>query len=200
MAKTTAAKKRPDPNTLCLKVTLRDIKPPIWRRILLQGSMTLADLDVAIRVTMGWDGGHLHAFTIGEERYGDPTIIDYVRDERHLTLDALVTSGITRFAYKYDFGDDWDHEILIEKMPAAHATTPAPACIGGKRHGPPEDCGGPWGYADLLDILADPAHPQHQEQIEWLEQDFDPEAFSVADANAALAKALHRKKPRVTGS
>jgi len=186
---------------LSLKVTLRNTKPPIWRRILMPGSMTLADLHMAIQAAMGWYGCHLHDFDVGGRRYGDPSDTDDfdddddVADESRLRLNALVRSGVTRFRYTYDYGDRWEHEILIEKAPPAGPARALPACVAGKRNCPPEDCGGPWGYAELLEILADPGHPQHDEQLEWVGGEFDPEDFSVEDANAMLAAAFGRKEP-----
>jgi hypothetical protein len=175
-------------------VTLLNTNPPVWRRILVPDTLTLADLHTAVQISMGWTNSHLHAFRVGDRRYADPSIIDGVGDEQQLALNTLVQSGVTRFEYNYDFGDDWEHEILIETAPPADKTKPRPACVDGRRACPPEDCGGPWAYADLLDVLADPAHPQHQEQLEWFGADFDPEAFSVADADAALASAFARTK------
>lgn len=189
----TGVRKPAAKGVLSLKVTLRNTKPPIWRRILVPGSMTLADLHIAIQIVMGWHACHLHEFDVAGERYGDPSTTDEVADERRLTLNIVVKAGITRFAYTYDFGDDWEHAILIEKAPPAHAATAYPACIAGKRNCPPEDSGGTWGYAELLEILADPAHPQHEEQLEWLGCSFDPEAFSVADADTLLGAGFRRK-------
>ncbi len=172
---------------ISLKVTLRGAKPPIWRRLLAPANMTLADLHEAIQRAMGWDGGHLHVFDIDGRSYGDRSAVDDVADENRLTLDGVRRSGVARFAYTYDFGDDWEHTITIEKtLPAAQGTT-YPACIAGKRACPPEDCGGPWGYQELLDIIADPAHPERVERLEWLGEEFDPEDFSVEVANATLA-------------
>jgi hypothetical protein len=144
---------------------------------------------------MGWNDSHLHEFNIGGERYGDPATTDDVADENRLSLTALVRSGVTRFVYTYDFGDNWEHAILIEKSPPANAPSVAPACIAGKRHCPPEDCGGPWGYAELLEILANPNHPQHEEQAEWIGDSYDPESFSIAGADKALAAAFRRERP-----
>jgi len=190
---TAAPKKSAVTGVLSLKVTLRHIKPPIWRRILMPGGLTLGDLHTAIQRTMGWDDGHLHDFDVAGERYGDPSTTDDVTNEDRLTLNAVMKAGVSRFAYTYDFGDNWEHDILIEKRPPAGDPKPYPACVAGKRNCPPEDCGGAWGYADLLEILANPAHPQHEEQLEWLGGEFDPEAFSVADADAALAATFRRK-------
>nr|WP_294514405.1 plasmid pRiA4b ORF-3 family protein [uncultured Rhodopila sp.] len=195
MAKAAAKKQGAARDVLCLKITLRHIKPPVWRRVLMPGRMTLSDLHLAIQAAMGWHDSHLHAFEINGEQYGDPSMMDDVASERRLTLNTLVRNGVTRFTYTYDFGDDWEHDILIEKAPPAHTAKAFPACIGGKRNCPPEDCGGPWGYAELLPILADTANPRHEEMQEWLGDAFDPEAFSLGDADAGLAGFFDRKEP-----
>ena len=195
MAKTPAPKKRAATGFLSLKVTLRDIRPPVWRRIAMQGTMTLEDLHLAIQAVMGWGNCHLHDFDAGGEQYGDPGTTDDVANERRMTLNRLVKSGINRFRYTYDFGDDWEHDVLIEKAPPANDAKAFPACLAGKRNCPPEDCGGAGGYAELLGILANPAHPNRAEQLDWLGGAFDPEAFSVADADAALAAVFERTEP-----
>jgi hypothetical protein len=195
MAKTTAPT---DPAVLSLKVTLRNIRPPIWRRILMSSGMTLGDLNLAIQATIGWGSSHLHAFEIGDRQFGDRSVMDDVENEDRRTLGDLMKSGMRRFRYTYDFGDNWQHDILIEKTPAASSGKNRgkilPACIAGKRNGPPEDCGGPWGYAELLGILSDPAHPLHDERLEWIGEEFDPEAFAVSAADAALAAVFGRRK------
>jgi hypothetical protein len=172
---------------LSLKVTLRDTKPPIWRRLVMPGEMTLGDLHQAIQAVMGWDDAHLHAFDIAGQDYSDPCSVDGVADEERLSLNAVLKSGVRRFTYTYDFGDNWHHVVLIERPRRALEAGSYPACIAGKRHCPPEDCGGPWGYQDLLAVLADPTHPDYAERVEWVGEDFDPDAFSVDVANARLA-------------
>jgi hypothetical protein len=178
---------------ISLKITLRNVKPPIWRRILVTGGMTLGDLHVAIQVVMGWQNGHMHAFDVDGQQYGERGSLEDAADENRLSLNVLVKSGVNRFRYTYDFGDDWEHDILLEKAPPPKDVKAFPACVAGKRNCPPEDCGGPWGYADLLAVLADPNHAEHDEQREWIDENFDPEAFSVADADARLAQAFRRE-------
>jgi hypothetical protein len=180
-------------NLISLKVTLRGIRPPIWRRLVIPGAMTLGDLHQAIQAAMGWDGGHLHVFDIAGRAYGDPHTTDDVLSEERLTIAGVRKSGIARFTYTYDFGDDWEHIIAIESKtpPVAHGRYPA--CVAGTRNCPPEDCGGPWGYQHLLAVIADPAHPEHKDQLEWLGEDFDPEDFAVAVADATLAARFNRK-------
>ena len=116
--------------------------------------MTLGDLSEAILTAMGWIGGHLHAFDVDGRQYGDPAMIDDVADENRLTLNGVVKSGVKRFGYDYDFGDGWEHVVAVEKTLAPVPGQAYPACVDGKRNCPPEDCGGVWGYAELLEILA----------------------------------------------
>lgn len=180
-------------SVISLKVRLRGIRPPVWRRLLMPGAMTLADLHEAIQMAIGWEGGHLHLFDIDGRHYGDRRTVDDVADENRLSLNAISKSGVTRFAYTYDFGDDWEHSVAIERTLQPTAGQPYPACVAGKRNCPPEDCGGVRGYQDLLEILADPAHPEHTERLEWLGEGFDPDDFSVAIADASLAARFKRK-------
>ena len=182
-----------NPNMVTLKVTLRDTKPPVWRRLVMPAAMTLRDLHQAIQAAMGWDDSHLHAFTIGGEEYGDPRSVDDAADEKRVTLSSLMSSSAVRFSYIYDFGDDWEHLIVFEKSQPAAEGASHPVCIAGKRNCPPEDCGGVWGYGALLAILADPSHPEHAEQTEWLGEGFDPEAFDLDRTNAALAARFKTK-------
>ena len=130
------------------------------------GEMTLGDLHQAIQAAMGWDGGHLHAFHIAGRQYGDPDSLDEVADEEGLTLNKVLNTGVSRFTYTYDFGDNWEHTVLIERPRRPLEAGRYPACIAGKRNCPPEDCGGPWGYQDLLAVLADPTHPEYLERVE----------------------------------
>jgi hypothetical protein len=176
-----------------LKVSLRDIRPPIWRRLLVPGRMTLGDLHQAIQAAMGWDDAHLHVFDIAGQPYGDPHAVDDVADEERLTMNGVLRSGVSRFTYTYDFGNDWEHAIVIEgKLPSVEGRS-YPACVAGKRNCPPEDCGGCWGYQELLVVLADPAHPRRRGWIEMLGDDFDPEAFAAEAADARVATLFDRR-------
>ncbi len=172
-----------------LKVTLLNTKPPVWRRILVDGSATLDQVHEAIQAAFGWWNYHLHEFEVGRTRYAAPdpdSDWDFgppAHDETRTRLDKVAKVG-SSFRYTYDFGDGWEHKIDVEQVLDA-ATTAAPACTGGRRACPPEDCGGPWGYRELLEILADPSHPEHRERVEWVEGfaqgPFDPDAFDPAD-------------------
>jgi hypothetical protein len=178
-----------------LKITLQDIKPPIWRRLCVPGTTTLAVLHDVIQTAFGWTDSHLHEFSIGESRYGRPDHLEeLVADERSVTVAAAVRSKIKLFGYVYDFGDEWLHEIQVEKVLPSDAGAAQISCLDGRRQGPPEDCGGPWGYAEFLEAIGDPNHPEHHEKLDWIGGAFDPEAFDVASANRALAALAPRKK------
>lgn len=107
-------------------------------------------------------------------------------DETRVRLDEVAPTEKGKFRYDYDFGDGWKHDVLVEKItPMDHSAT-YPRCLAGKRSCPPEDCGGPWGYADLLDAIADPSHERHAELKGWFGDDFDPDRFDVDAVNAAF--------------
>ncbi|MFQ6027294.1 MAG: plasmid pRiA4b ORF-3 family protein [Dehalococcoidia bacterium] len=170
------------------KVTLEGIRPPIWRRLQVTGSSTLYDLHLIIQCVMGWEDYHLYEFTIVRIRYGepDPDWETEVADASLSSLSELALKEKAKFSYLYDFGDYWEHEILVEKILMPEEGKYYPVCITGKRSGPPEDCGGIWGYGYLLEIISDPDHEEYQERIDWLGGPFDPEAFDVDEINQAL--------------
>lgn len=171
-----------------LKVTLRGIRPPIWRRLLVPAATPLSSLHAVIQAAMGWYGAHLYAWDIGGQQYGDPDMVDDALDELRLTLGSVRRMGLQRFTYTYDFGDDWEHAIDIEGTEPPVPGKRYPVCVAGKRNGPPEDCGGIHGYSEALAIVANPSHPDHEQYTEMLGEGFDPEAFSLDAINAALAE------------
>ena len=166
-----------------LKVTLRGTTPPIWRRVVVDGGETLHHLHAVIQAALGWYDAHLHDFEIDGQRYGVPDPDDWtpVKDERRVSIDQAVGDGHHKIRYTYDFGDNWVHDITIEATLPSDDVATVPGCIGGRRACPPEDCGGPWGYRELLDILADPTHPERSERLEWNGGLIDPDAFDPAD-------------------
>ena len=181
-----------------LKVTLAGLRPPIWRRLLVEDTMTLGTLHFAVQAAMGWENSHLHLFVVGAEQIGDPRQLDEVADEAKVTVGGLADRGLKSFAYVYDMGDDWEHTIAIEGAGPIEPGRIYPACVGGRRACPPEDSGGPWGFADMLEAIADPGHERHEEVGEWLGA-FDPEAFSVEAAEArvrAWFAPARTRKPR----
>jgi len=179
-----------------LKVTLRNVRPEVWRRVLVPGDFRLSDLHEVLQCAMGWTDSHLHAFRIGDVEYGPSgRDVDDVLPEDRVTLGGLVGPR-QQFTYQYDFGDSWDHEIRVEKVFAPEAGERAPACSAGARACPPEDCGGAWGYADLLSALADRKHPEHAEKKDWMGGPFDPEAFDLAGVNRQLAGLARPRRAR----
>ena len=172
-----------------LKVTLLDIKPPVWRRIQIPGSTYLDDLHLMIQAAMGWQNCHLHRFVINELVYGepDPDFDDPpINDEVQFTLRQLVRRAGRHLMYMYDFGDGWNHDVAVEKIVAPESDVVYPVCLDGIRACPPEDVGGVWGYQEFLNALADPKHEEHESYLEWIGGEFDPEKFDLDSANAAL--------------
>lgn len=172
-----------------LKITLAGSKPPIWRRIQVESDTTLADLSEIILASMGWLGHHLHQFIINGSYYGvpHPDYGEEMEDEASVTLEQLVPNEKQKFVYEYDFGDSWEHVVLVEKILPRKPDTTYPHCITGRRACPPDDCGGIWGYAALLETLANPDAPDHEDMKEWMgDEDFDPAAFDVDEVNASL--------------
>jgi len=171
------------------KVTLNGIRPPVWRRIQVPENYTFWDLHVAIQDAMGWFDSHLHEFDVDDpisgrqERLGIPTE-DYDFDDeitpgwnRHIS--HYFSMENPKAGYVYDFGDDWEHTLTLEKILPREKASQYPVCVKGKRACPPEDCGGVRGYKELVEIIADPEHEEYDEMIEWVGEGFDAEAFDA---------------------
>jgi hypothetical protein len=174
-----------------IKVTLRGSRPPIWRRLEVPSGITLRQLHDVIQAAFGWQDYHMWVFDTALGRYGiaDRDLGHRSAGTKKLADVAPVAGG--RVGYTYDFGDNWEHDILVEAVTDRQPEVAYPRCVAGRRAGPPEDCGGIWGYGYLVEILADPAHEDHAERRDWLGLDsaeqFDPDAFDVADVNTALS-------------
>jgi Plasmid pRiA4b ORF-3-like protein len=171
---------------LQLKISLVGVsKPPVWRRVLVPETMRLNRLHDVIQVAMGWHDGHLHAFEAGGVDYGPPDPELGHVDERRTSVADLLSRPGDQMRYVYDFGDYWQHDVVVEKVLAAEPDACYPVCLTGKGRCPPEDCGGVWGYADLRETLADPRNEEHADILEWLgldsAEEFDPTAFDVHD-------------------
>jgi hypothetical protein len=174
-----------------LKIVLAETRPPIWRRVQVQ-NCNLTKLHTIIQRAMGWYGGHLWAFDIGGEQYGENPWGESDMDmdmlsSRSIKLSQLVDVGIKKFRYIYDFGDNWEHVVTVEKTLDADPTTKYPRCTAGKRACPPEDCGGPWSYDEFLVAISDPKHKEHKELLEWVGGEFDSEKFDLSEVNQQLA-------------
>ncbi len=187
-----------------LKVTLAGTRPPIWRRLRVRSDITFRDLHEIIQRAMGWEGYHLHAFRLGDLRVGAPEVggLEDLEDERQIALCEVIPGEGFEFEYEYDFGDGWIHHVLVEEAIAPEALE-APEegplyaeCLGGRRACPPEDVGGIWGYAEFLKAIRNPKHPEHEERLEWIGGDFDPEAFDPEAVNARLRALGGRRRKR----
>jgi pRiA4b ORF-3-like protein len=176
-----------------LKITLRFSNPPIWRRVVVRADMTLDRLHHVIQTSMGWTNSHLHQFRLGRVYYG---ILDGEFDgfgiemlnEKQYTVADLAPVAKKKFIYEYDFGDSWEHEILVEKVLSPDPAIKHPVCLAGANACPPEDCGGIPGYYQLLAALADPKHEQHHEMKEWVGGEWDASLFDLEATNACLKR------------
>lgn len=171
-----------------LKVTLVGSRPPIWRRLLVPTDFTLGDLHHVLQWSFGWEDEHLHEFVVRGQHYGppDPDGFDQpAHDEDLATLRDVVRTR-SKLRYDYDFGDSWRHDIVVEKTIPAIEGAHYPTCTAGKRAGPPEDSGGIWGYEEKVAIFSDATHPDHEEIVDWMGEDFSPDAFDLAEINRSL--------------
>lgn len=176
-----------------IKITSKDSKPPIWRRVVVRADMRLDRLHKVIQIVMGWTDMHLHQFVVGNTCYGVPdpdfgAMGSEVKNEKRYTAEHLAPAAKKKFLYEYDFGDGWRHEVLVEKVLPADVSFKHPVCVGGEKACPPEDCGGIWGYYNVLEALNDPKHPEHEQWKEWIGGEWDAEAFDVAETNAVLKR------------
>lgn len=177
-----------------IKVALDRVRPPIWRRIVVRSDAALGDLHSIIQEVMGWCGGHLHRLEIngigysGDREFGSgsPADLDCEHEDTTTVGQTLPPAG-GKFTYEYDFGDGWMHTCAVEKIEPAPPGARVAACLAGKRRCPPEDCGGPWGYAHLLELLADPALPDPDGLREWIGAGFDAAEFDAASVDKRLA-------------
>ena len=180
-----------------LNVSLQGIKPSIWRCLLVEESTTLTRLHKIIQIAMGWKNDHLYSFKHEKKRY-ERTINPHGGEDStkrtSATLAKLDLQEKDSLLYTYDFGDNWEHLIRIEAIHSPNSSLTYPMCLAGKRACPPEDCGGIWEYERLLKILQDRNHPEYQERIGWLEEEFNPEAFEEDVVNKILHRTFHKKK------
>jgi hypothetical protein len=173
-----------------LRIALREIKPEIWRTFVIDGETPFSELHEIIQIVMGWENEHLYKFD-----FENQAIVDRSEEENFVQKKAFDSNVITlnklnlqkgqKFYYTYDFGDNWEHEIIVEDV---EKTTPIsyPICIAGEHSCPPENCGGTAGYLDLLKALKRPQSKAYKDYRSWLGGDFDPEDFDLLDINSLI--------------
>ncbi len=175
-----------------IQIALRGSKPKIWRRILVPSDLLLPDFHEIIQTTMGWDNSHLHQFIQNrtfytprmkdEDYWGDMDGIDYSK----IKISDLLKKEKDKIVYEYDFGDSWEHDIILEKVVNNGINKNTPICLTGRNNCPPEDCGGVWGYANMLEIIKHPDHEEYEDYIDWLGEEFDPKYFDKKEINEML--------------
>jgi len=184
-----------------IKVTLKGMRPPVWRRLLVPADCSMDALHCAIQTAMGWSDAHLYAFRTKNRRIEIPDPDDMwdsswsnspkPEDSADVLFSKIAEVG-DQLIYEYDFGDGWEHAILIEKAIKTDDLSARKAeCLKGKRACPPEDCGGPWGYQNLLDVLTMPEHERNEDEkafAEWIGHNWDAEGFDLNEVNQTLAK------------
>lgn len=179
-----------------IQIALKGFKPKIWRRILIPSDLLLSDFHKIIQTTMGWTNSHLHQFIKNrtfysvkhpnDDMWDEMDNVDYM--ENKIRISDLIQTEKDKIIYEYDFGDGWEHDIILEKVLPFDIMIKYPICLTGKMNCPPEDCGGIWGYSDMLEILKQPDHEEYESYLEWLGGDFDPEYFDKDDINKKLKK------------
>ena len=174
-----------------LKISLKHARPPIWRRVLVRSGIELQDLHELIQAVFGWTNSHLHQFVDGQTFYQpNPKNDEFIwmpkEDSRGVRLDSVLRKEKDKIVYEYDFGDSWEHEILLEKIMPADSAQILPVCIKGKRACPPEDCGGIYGYYHMLETFSGPDTDEKAELLDWIGEPIDPEAFDLDEINARL--------------
>tara|TARA_B100000614_G_scaffold96823_1_gene87450 strand:+ start:436 stop:1032 length:597 start_codon:yes stop_codon:yes gene_type:complete len=194
---------------LRLKIEIDEIEPKIWRELIVPENLGLDTLHWIILGAIGWNGSHLHAFEIKNKRYIQWPSQDDLKDmpgwmkpeddeldESQHTIGTLVRAR-QKFKYHYDFGDDWFHTVTVIERTKSVPHSDWPVCVGGERAGPPDDCGGPFGYMEILDALQHSRHPDHAE-IKAYYGDLEPEIFSVRQANSLISALITLHEERVS--
>ncbi len=174
-----------------LSIKLLEIEPPIWRRFVVPGTVSLATLHMILQRVMGWGNYHIYLFNVGGQQYGEGVsewaeFAQTVTNAKRVMLQDIAVRKGARFIYTYDMGDGWEHEIRAEEI---HEGPPEQVrCLAGARSCPPEDCGGPHGYEEMLEIIFNPKHAEYQERRDWLGESFSPELFNVEIVNRRLRR------------
>ncbi len=173
------------------RVVLQETDPSIWRRFVVPSGITLHRLHLILQEVMGWTNSHLYRFKIGTKEYAEPDPENEFnelnfKNSRRTKLERLVINKGSTFLYEYDFGDSWIHELVVEDILDPESGQ-YPVCLAGERACPPEDCGGPHGYAELLGIISNPEHEEYLDTMTWLGGQFYPASFSLDKVNRNLS-------------
>ena len=184
-----ASPRRTDAPIFELNVSLRDVQPPIWRRLRVSADTPLTRLHRVLQLTMGWEELHDYCFEVGDARYGvpDPELPGDMLDARGVRLRQIVPDVGMSCVYEYDFGDWWLHDLRLEKILPADRVSELPLCIEGARACPPEGCGGTAGYEEFVAAIGDPQHPEHAAMFAWRGAPYNPDWFDVRAVNDRLA-------------
>jgi len=177
------------PSVHTLRIELQYVEPTVWRRFVVPSETKLPKFNRTLEAAMGWEGYHLHMFEIADLRIGAPDEDDDDRiDERQITVKQLLPRVGSQVRWAYDFGDNWQHDVVVEAIEEPSPDVRYPMCTDGARACPPEDCGGVSGYEELREVLADPLHPEHEHLREWAGAGFEPDVFD----QIAVTKRLRR--------
>lgn len=177
-----------------IQVALKGFKPKIWRRLLIPSDLLLSDFHKIIQTSIGWTNSHLHQFiknrTFYTKRMPDDDLWNEMNnvDYKKIKISDLLKKEKEKIVYEYDFGDSWEHDVILEKILPLDDKINYPVCLKGKMNCPPEDCGGIYGYSEMLEILKQPDHEEYESYIEWLGGEFDPEYFDKDKVNELLRK------------
>ena len=173
-----------------LKVTLLGVRPTVWRRLEVPAGLSLLELHRVIQAAFGWTDSHLHQFLHRGALYGAPDreFGMPMGSERGTRIEDLLERPKDRLLYEYDFGDSWEHDVVLEEVAEAQAALRYPRVVAGKRACPPEDVGGSSGYADFVEAITDAGHDEHDSMLMWVGGHFDPEAFDLVAVNDRVPK------------
>ena len=184
------------PSVAVLKITLDDVEPAVMRRIVVPADIRLDRLHLVIQAAMGWTNSHLYEVRIGDTGWPDGWYEGPLDAKKARLGTALADAGRKTFTYLYDFGDGWSHTIKLEKIAPAISGTPNIFLLDAAGRCPPEDCGGAPGYENLLQILSNPDHEEHEKTLTWAEGRFDPALANQPALEAAIDRLARRWAPR----
>ncbi|MEO5572800.1 MAG: plasmid pRiA4b ORF-3 family protein [Bacteroidia bacterium] len=174
---------------LQFKITLKGSNPKIWRRFQVEDSFMFYDLHLIIQNVMGWTNSHLYQFIYERNSFiGNPELLDAddIADDKDTVLSAIFDKPKIKMQYDYDFGDGWGHELVVEKILEKNPKQFYPFCLKGEMNCPPDDCGGIYGFYDKIDALKNKKHPDHEDVVEWMGDEYDPESFDLETVNENL--------------